>query len=301
MRLFASLRALKSVRGLRAAALLAAMLVPLAAEVAPAQTETTSIPEWGVTGSAPQTGLSAYTSGKAFGAANGQPAAAEPSVSKILVLIDKATQQMKVLVDNLTRYVWDVSTGVRAYDTPSGSYAARSMNEMWYSREWDDAPMPHAIFFTKKGHAIHGTAETQKLGTPASHGCVRLAPDNARTLFALVKETGLKNTEIVLTGEIPSPKTTAARDGPRKKLIKPPKHVGAAADKGVRSGNSKVATKPEIKPAKKSADARFGPGDVDKHRRLSRKEWMRLYYSGPPQTSPAQDDDRPGRRRRFRN
>jgi hypothetical protein len=274
MRLFASLRALKSVRGLRAAALLAAMLIPLAAEVAPAQTETTSIPEWGVTGSAPQTGLSAYTSGK---------------------------QQMKVLVDNLTRYVWDVSTGVRAYDTPSGSYAARSMNEMWYSREWDDAPMPHAIFFTKQGHAIHGTAETQKLGTPASHGCVRLAPDNARTLFALVKETGLKNTEIVLTGEIPSPKTTAARDGPRKKLIKPPKHVGAAANKGVRSGNSKVANKPEIKPAKKSADARFGPGDVDKHRRLSRKEWMRLYYSGPPQASPAQDDDRPGRRRRFRN
>jgi hypothetical protein len=300
MRLFAYLRALKSVRGLWAAALLAAMLIPLGAEIAPAQTETTSIPEWGVTGSAPQTGLSAYTSGKAFGAASSQPAG-EPSVSKILVLIDKATQQMKVLVDNLARYVWDVSTGVRAYDTPSGTYAARSMNEMWYSRQWDDAPMPHAIFFTKKGHAIHGTAETQKLGRPASHGCVRLAPDNARTLFALVKEIGLKNTEIVLTGEIPSPKATAARDGPRKKLIKPAKQAGAVANKGARGGKSKVAAKLEIKPAKKSADARFDPGDIDKHRRLSRREWMRLYYSGPPQASPAQDDERPGRRRRLRN
>ena len=64
--------------------------------------------------------------------------------------------------------------------------------------------MPHAIFFTKKGHAIHGTEEMQKLGRPASHGCVRLAPENARTLFALVKETGLENTEVVLTGDIPS-------------------------------------------------------------------------------------------------
>jgi hypothetical protein len=293
MRLFAYLRALTSVRRLPAAALLAAMLMPLGAGIAPAQTETTSIPEWGVTGSTPQTGLSAYTSGKAFGAANGQPVA-EPAVSKILVLIYKPTQQMTVLVDNLARYVWDVSTGVRAYDTPSGTYAARSMNEMWYSRQWDDAPMPHAIFFTKKGHAIHGTAETQKLGRPASHGCVRLAPDNARTLFALVKEIGLKNTEIVLTGEIPSPKATVSQAGPRKKLIKPPKQAGAAANKGARS-------KPEIKPSRKSADARIDPGDVETHRRLSRREWMRLYYSGPPQASPAQDDDRAGRRRRLRN
>jgi hypothetical protein len=293
MRLFAYLRALKSVRGLRAAALLAAMLIPLAAEIAPAQTETTSIPEWGVTGSVPQTGLSAYTSGRAFGAPNGQPVA-EPSVPKILILIDKLTQQMKILVNNLERYVWDVSTGVRAYDTPSGSYAARSMNEMWYSRQWDDAPMPHAIFFTKKGHAIHGTAETTKLGRPASHGCVRLAPDNARTLFALVKEIGLKNTEIVLTGEIPSPTAKVAGDGARKKLIKPAKQAGAVANKGARSGKSKVAAKPEIKPSKKSADVRFDPGDVEKPRRLSRREWVRL-------VSPSQDDDRPGRRRRFRN
>jgi hypothetical protein len=301
MRLVAYLRALKSARRLSVASFLAAMLVSLGAEAAHAQAGSPSSPEWGVTGSAPQTGLSAYTSGKAFGAPNGQPVAAEPSVSKILVLIDKPTQQMKVLVDDLERYVWDVSTGLRAYDTPSGTYAARSMNEIWYSRQWDDAPMPHAIFFTRKGHAIHGTAETTKLGRPASHGCVRLAPDNARTLFALVKENGLDNTEIVLTGEIPSPKVKVAGDRPRKKLIKPPKQAGAVASRDTRSGKSKVATKAEIKPAKKLADPRFDPGGAEKSRRLSRREWMRLYYSGPPQASPPQDDDRPGRRRRFRN
>jgi lipoprotein-anchoring transpeptidase ErfK/SrfK len=319
------------------------MLVALAAETGSAQTESTSIPEWGVTGSAPQTGSSAYTSSKAFTAPNGQPdttapaipvdasppnaapaqtpKTVEPSGSKILILIDKLTQTMKVLVDNLERYIWDVSTGLRAYDTPPGTYAARSMNEIWYSKQWDDAPMPHAIFFTKKGHAIHGTEETQKLGRPASHGCVRLAPENARALFALVKGTGLENTEVVLTGEIPKDEVRSASHGPRKQQIKPSKNAGTALNRGRPSGKSRVAVsntpklketglsggakvtssrlrKPEIKPSKKVAYPHFDPRDLEKPRRLSRKEWLRLYYSGPPQISPPRDEYEPPRRRR---
>ena len=129
---------------------------------------------------------------------------------KILVEIDKPTQEMKVFIDGVERYTWEVSTGLRGYDTPSGKYTARSMNEIWYSKQWDDAPMPHAIFFTKKGHAVHGTTETKHLGKPASHGCVRLAPENARTLFALVKEKGLENTEIVLNGDAPKIEVASA-------------------------------------------------------------------------------------------
>jgi hypothetical protein len=37
---------------------------------------------------------------------------------------------MKVFVDGVERYTWDVSTGLRGYDTPSGTYTARSMNEI---------------------------------------------------------------------------------------------------------------------------------------------------------------------------
>ena len=33
----------------------------------------------------------------------------------------------------------------------------RDRNKIWYSRQWDNAPMPHAVFFTRDGHAIHGT------------------------------------------------------------------------------------------------------------------------------------------------
>ena len=63
--------------------------------------------------------------------------------------------------------------------------------------------MPHAVFFTKDGHAVHGTLEVKRLGKPASHGCVRLSPENAATLYALVEKTGLKNTQVVLAGSTP--------------------------------------------------------------------------------------------------
>ena len=150
------------------------------------------------------------------------PNSAASPESKILVVIDKSTQEMKVFVDNVERYVWKVSTGLPGFETPSGTYRARSLHRIWYSKQWDDAPMPHAIFFTKKGHAIHGTGETKKLGRLASHGCVRLAPENARTLFALIKEKGLKGTQIVLNGETPSSEVQVASPAPplpEKKLL----------------------------------------------------------------------------------
>jgi L,D-transpeptidase catalytic domain len=129
--------------------------------------------------------------------------AADPARAAVLVTIDKATQHMTVSVDGTRRYTWPVSTGRAGYATPSGSFKPFRLEKDHYSREWDDAPMPNSIFFTPKGHAIHGSFETRRLGTPASHGCVRLAPANAATLFALVKEQGLGNTRIVLTGEAP--------------------------------------------------------------------------------------------------
>ena len=205
-----------------------------------------SMGEWGTSGSVAQTDTSANTSGKGFKVPNDQHANVEsdivapetqtelnpssappeqsleattPPASKVLVIIDKPTQKMKVFVDDVELYSWRVSSGLPGYATPSGAYTASSMNEIWYSKEWDDAPMPHAIFFTKKGHAIHGTEETKKLGRPASHGCVRLAPEDARTLFALVKEKGLENTEIVLNGDTPGGESRVARTGPRKQQM----------------------------------------------------------------------------------
>lgn len=126
-----------------------------------------------------------------------------PITSTVLINIDKASQKMTVSLDGVQQYEWPVSTGLRGYTTPSGTYTARSMNKIWYSRQWDNAPMPHAVFFTRDGHAIHGTLEVKRLGKPASHGCVRLSPKNAATLFALIEKTGVKNTQVVLAGSTP--------------------------------------------------------------------------------------------------
>jgi len=123
--------------------------------------------------------------------------------SSILIAIDKTTQKMSVFIEGTKKYDWRVSTGRRGYSTPSGTYTATSMNEVWYSKEWDNAPMPHAIFFMTDGHAVHGSYEVKSLGKPVSHGCVRIAPQNASILYALVGKNGLKNTQVVLTGVTP--------------------------------------------------------------------------------------------------
>ncbi|WP_371515002.1 L,D-transpeptidase [Methyloceanibacter sp. wino2] len=127
----------------------------------------------------------------------------EPKTPIIVATVDKTAQEMTVFVDGVEEYRWPVSTGLPGYATPGGTFTASSMNEIWYSKQFDNAPMPHAVFFTKKGHAIHATKEVKKLGRPASHGCVRLSPKNAETFFNLVKETGLDRTEVVLTGATP--------------------------------------------------------------------------------------------------
>jgi hypothetical protein len=120
----------------------------------------------------------------------------------ILVKVDLSQQQMTVDVDGKRSHVWPVSTANAKHVTPTGSYSPQRMHKMWYSRKYDDAPMPHAIFYSG-GYAIHGTYSVGMLGRPASHGCVRLAPGNAAALFYLVQKRGMGATRIVITGTPP--------------------------------------------------------------------------------------------------
>ena len=147
--------------------------------------------------------------------------AGAPAWAKVDITVDKNNQMMTVAVDGVTRYRWPVSTGIPSRETPNGTFHAFRMEAEHYSKEFDDAPMPHSIFFTKIGHAIHGTDSEGRLGTPASHGCVRLSKANATTLYALVQEQGVLNTTVTLTGSAavalarnPRPNTQIARRAP---------------------------------------------------------------------------------------
>src|ERR1700709_470189 len=141
--------------------------------------------------------------------------------AKVSITVDKDSQTMTVAVDGVARYQWPVSSGNPSHETPNGSFRAFRMEEDHYSKEFDDAPMPHSIFFTKEGHAIHGTESEGRLGTPVSHGCVRLSRANATTLYALVQQEGVLNTTVTLTGSSqtalarnPRPATAVARRDP---------------------------------------------------------------------------------------
>jgi hypothetical protein len=132
-----------------------------------------------------------------------------PAQARLLIEIDKSAQTMTVSQDGAPLHRWPVSTGLRAYDTPSGQYTPFRLEKDHFSREWDDAPMPHSIFFTKQGHAIHGTTHVRAIGRPASHGCVRLDPGHARVLFDMVRREGLANTRVVLAGVTPDARSPA--------------------------------------------------------------------------------------------
>jgi lipoprotein-anchoring transpeptidase ErfK/SrfK len=115
------------------------------------------------------------------------------------VAIDLSRQQMRVSVLGHPTYRWSVSTARPGYRTPTGTYHPVRLERTWYSTIYDNAPMPYSVFFSG-GYAIHGTTEISRLGRPVSHGCVRLRPDNARTLFNLVQRYGAADTSIRITG-----------------------------------------------------------------------------------------------------
>ena len=120
------------------------------------------------------------------------------SAAAILAKVSISDQRMDVLIDGWPRYSWPVSTARKGYYTPTGTFAAQRLAEMWYSRKYDNSPMPHSIFF-KGGYAIHGTGYVRALGRPASHGCIRLAPGNAARLYSLVQQYGKGDTRITIT------------------------------------------------------------------------------------------------------
>lgn len=118
--------------------------------------------------------------------------------ANLVAQVSLSSQTMVVTQNGMVKYRWRVSTGRKGYGTPTGSWSAKWTSRNHRSRKYNMAPMPFAVFF-KGGYAVHATYETKRLGRPASHGCVRLHPDNAATFFQMANRNGLSNTKIVIT------------------------------------------------------------------------------------------------------
>ncbi|MEM7302242.1 MAG: L,D-transpeptidase [Pseudomonadota bacterium] len=115
--------------------------------------------------------------------------------AKVEARIDISSQRMNVYERGRLRYSWKISTARRGYRTPVGNFRPTRMHKMWHSRKYNMSPMPHSIFFYG-GYAIHGTNAIKRLGRPASHGCIRLHPANARKLYSMVRRNGARNARI---------------------------------------------------------------------------------------------------------
>jgi lipoprotein-anchoring transpeptidase ErfK/SrfK len=120
---------------------------------------------------------------------------AAPAV--VVAKVDVSSQTMSVTVNGFPYAYWRVSTGRKGFYTPYGSFRVGRMAKMHYSKKYDNAPMPNSLFFLG-GFAIHGTGHTKQLGRPASHGCVRLAPGNAATLYSLAQKYGGRRVRVVI-------------------------------------------------------------------------------------------------------
>ncbi|WP_298351808.1 L,D-transpeptidase [Rhodoblastus sp.] len=124
---------------------------------------------------------------------------APAAMARVQISIDLSAQRMEVQASDGESYSWPISSARAGYVTPRGVFAPTSMQLMHYSKKYHHSPMPHSIFF-HGGYAIHGTYATRWLGRPVSHGCVRISPANAATLYSLVRAEGAT---IRITGSPP--------------------------------------------------------------------------------------------------
>ncbi|QFY60405.1 L,D-transpeptidase [Rhizobium grahamii] len=126
-----------------------------------------------------------------------QLSAAGASAATLVAKISIGDQTMTVSENGFVKYHWKVSTARRGYVTPVGSWSAKWLSRDHRSKKYDDAPMPYAVFFNG-GYAVHATYDLKRLGRPASHGCVRLHPENAAQFFTMTRQAGLANTRVVI-------------------------------------------------------------------------------------------------------
>ena len=153
-----------------------------------------------------------------------------PAHADVLVTVNKSDQRMTVSVDGVQRYSWPVSTGGSGYDTPGGTFRPNRMDADHVSKEYDNAPMPHAIFFDDHGHAIHGSYE--KVGRPVSHGCVRVSAAHAAELFSLVQLKGMGKTKVEIGGDAPIITARLRQTAHRRQSVSPDDRTAYAPQTG---------------------------------------------------------------------
>lgn len=196
-------------------------------------------------------------------------APAPPPSPTLHIDVDLTNQTLTVSEGGSVRHSWPISSGRRGYATPTGTFQPTWMARQWFSKQYDNAPMPHSIFF-HQGVAIHGSWALRSLGRPASHGCVRLAPKNASTLFRMVSRHGKERTRIVVRGtpNFGPPPAVASRE---ERMVRGPQ--------ARRAGGSAYTYLPPSAAAGRNAASQSGYVPPRARRRGGQAQ---AYYPRPP-------------------
>ncbi len=116
----------------------------------------------------------------------------------VVAHVNISSQTLTLDVNGWPEGRWAISSARPGYHTPRGSYRVTRTAKVYYSKKYDNSPMPNSVFFYG-GYAIHGTYHVGALGRPASHGCVRLAPANAAAFYELVQKYGPSRTRVIIS------------------------------------------------------------------------------------------------------
>lgn len=197
------------------------------------------------------------------------------------VSIDLGAQTLTLSEGGQVKYSWPISSGTASHPTPRGTFRPQWTAKMWYSRKYDNAPMPHSVFING-GIAIHATYATGMLGRPASHGCIRLSPGNAKTFYNLVHKHGLKMTRVSVHG---TPRYGAPAIAHRKSAPAPQYAASQNSGWGLFDfGATTSAYNPNfIKKHKAAANSKYPPSanaNTYKGRPMTRNQARRYYYGG---------------------
>ena len=117
----------------------------------------------------------------------------------LMILISIPQQEMHVYRNGIMIGRSTVSTGSKGHDTPGGVFSILQKSKEYYSKKYDNAPMPYMQRLTWTGIAMHSG---QLPGYAASHGCVRLPYDFSQLLFT---QTSSGGTVVIGDGKTPVP------------------------------------------------------------------------------------------------
>lgn len=136
-------------------------------------------------------------------AAPAEPASSDPPVR---VVADLSARQLSIVQGDQVVESFPVAIGKGSKPTPTGNYTIRKIiwNPAWVppDSKWAKGKSPQPpgakdnpmklvkIFFREPDYYIHGTDALETLGEEASHGCLRMHPDDAYEVARFLMDHG---------------------------------------------------------------------------------------------------------------